>query len=119
MNYGTVKRRKRDENGNLIGHSHSNPMVGTAVYEVEFDPGEVEEYSANIISEHIFAQIDNDGYTRYIMDEIVDHKYSDIALRPDEATEIKYGKEVPVKTTKGWKICVRWKDGSTAWLEGC
>ena len=33
-----------------------------------------------------------------------------------EATEIKHGKEVPVKTTKGWKICVRWKDGSTAWL---
>jgi hypothetical protein len=29
-----VKRQKRDEDGNLIGHSHSNLIFDTCLYEV-------------------------------------------------------------------------------------
>ena len=107
MNYGTVRRRKRDDNGDLIGRSNDNPFMDTAVYEVEMDSGEFEEYTANIIAENIYAQIDGDGYTTYMLDEIVDHKYTDEALRLDDAIEYKHNQQVHRKTTKGWKICVR------------
>ena len=36
MKLGTVKRRKRDGDGNLIGHANANPSKSTAIYEVEF-----------------------------------------------------------------------------------
>ena len=48
-----VKRRKRDENGNLIGRSNTNPYLNTSVYDVEFDDGTVEAIAANQIAENI------------------------------------------------------------------
>ncbi len=53
--YGTIVARKRDADNNLIGHSHSNPFLNTAMYEVKFDTGESEAYSANMIAEAIYA----------------------------------------------------------------
>jgi hypothetical protein len=61
MLYGTVLRRKRDESGNLIGKSHSNPVLDTSVYEDMFDNGHVEAYNANLIAENIYARTDNEG----------------------------------------------------------
>ncbi len=31
--------RKRDNNGNLIGHAHTNPLLDTRIYEVQFPDG--------------------------------------------------------------------------------
>ena len=50
MAYGTVKCRKRDASGDLIGKSNQNPIIDTSVYEVQFDTGEVEAYTANKIA---------------------------------------------------------------------
>ena len=33
---GTVMRRKRDADGNPVGRSHTNPLLDTHEYEVEF-----------------------------------------------------------------------------------
>ena len=81
MCYGTVKRRKRDESGNLIGNSNPNPHLDTAVCEVEFADGAIEEFSADITAENMCAQVDDDGWT-YQLEEIVDHWCSDEALGP-------------------------------------
>ena len=64
----------------MIGKSNSNPLLDTSQYEVEFEDGSVEKYSANIIAEHIYAQLDDDGYTRMLMDEIVDHRSTPDAI---------------------------------------
>ena len=53
-----VVKRSRDENGELVGKSHSNPLLDTAMYEVEFEDGAVERYHANIIAEHIYLCTD-------------------------------------------------------------
>jgi hypothetical protein len=74
MMYGTVKNRKRDSEGELIEKTHKNPLLDTSVYEVEFDNGDSEAYHANIIAESIYSQVDNDGYTTYLLKEIIDHK---------------------------------------------
>ena len=29
----------------------------------------------------------------------------------------RHGKAIPKRTTKGWKMCVKWKDQSTSWVD--
>ena len=42
-------------------------------------------YHANIVAESIYAQTDHDGYTTYILKEIVDHKSDDSAVKVQDA----------------------------------
>ena len=115
MSYGTVKRRKRDADGNLMGTSHNNPFIDTSLYEVEFESGETEAYTANLIAEAIYAKIDDEGYTHMMMDEIVDHKVDHSAVKHGDSFVTHNGREHRRRTTKGWKLCVKWKDNSTTW----
>jgi hypothetical protein len=55
MLYGTILWQKRDVNGNLIGKSHTNPILYTDVYEIMFDYGHNEAYNANLIAKNIYA----------------------------------------------------------------
>jgi len=71
MSYGTVMTRKRGQNGELLGHSNANPILDTSIYEVEFDDGSTGAYSANIIAKHIYSQVDGEGCTQYMLNEIV------------------------------------------------
>ncbi len=48
-----VKDRKRDHDGKLIGASNPNPILSTAVYNVETPDGNIQEYSANIIARNL------------------------------------------------------------------
>jgi hypothetical protein len=54
------------------------------LYEVEFDSGETEAYHANIIAESIFARVDDDGYTTFMLKEIIDHKKDATALSMED-----------------------------------
>jgi hypothetical protein len=85
------------------------------VYEVEFDNGDTEAYTANIIAEAIYDAVDDEGYSHTSISEIVDHKCDASALKGDDAYVVKKGQRVPKRTTKGWKLCVQWSDGSTSW----
>jgi len=53
--------RKRRIDGELQGRSNANPILDTSVYEVAFDDGIMKAYSANIIAEHIYLQVDGEG----------------------------------------------------------
>ena len=82
MAYGTVARRKRDADGNLIGTSHKNPIEDTSqYYEIQFDTGEVETYTANQIAKHVYALADTEGYSAFVMKDIIDHKKDDTPSR--------------------------------------
>jgi hypothetical protein len=82
---------------------------------VEFADGDVLEYAANVIAENLYSSVDQDGKRFVLMDSIVDHKMNELALtKADAFIELK-GKRVRRMTTKGWKLCVQWKDGSTSW----
>ena len=116
MSYGTVIRRKRDIDGELVGNSSSNPILDTSIYEVEFDSGETEAYTANIIAEHIYSQVDEEGYTHYMLNEIIDHRKDDSAVSKEDGFVItKSGRKYPRRTTKGWQFCCKWNDESTSW----
>ena len=114
----TVRNRKRDAAGNPIGTSHSNPILDTRIYELEFPDGRVEEYSLNVIVENLVAQTDDDGWDTGVFDEIMDFRVDDKVAVPQEKGYITSynGQRKPVITTKGVDVKIRWKDQSTSWV---
>ena len=115
MAKATVIGRKHNVDGELIGNSHPNPILDTGLYEVQFDDGRVDTYSANIIAENIFEQVDDEGKKWLLMDEIVDHRKTKEAVLHEDRYFERNGKRYAKWTTKGWFLCVRWKDASTSW----
>ena len=105
---GTVIKRKRDEDGELVGNSDPNPIKDTSIYIVDFDDeSPSQEVTANIIAENIFSQIDDDGHERLVISEIIDHRTTkNIVTNSQEGS----------KTTIGWLLCAECVDGSTLWL---
>ncbi len=108
-----VKSRKRDAQGVPVGQSHSNPILDSRIFNVEFPDGHVDEYATNIIAEAIYNNVDDDGYQSTLLQEIVAHRKGKDALdKADGFTE--NGK--PVITTKGWDLKIAWSDGTYDWI---
>ncbi len=118
---GRVVNRKRDANGDPIGVRHQNPILDTRVYNVEFPDGHVAEYTANVIAESIYSQVDAEGREYALLREIVDHKSDGSAVLPADMWISGTGSRNRHmrRTTKGWKLCVTWKDGTTSWEPLC
>jgi hypothetical protein len=51
-----------------------------------------------------------------LFDLIIDHKKGADALSVKDAMVEHQGKKHPKRTTRGWKLCVLWTDGSKSWL---
>jgi hypothetical protein len=114
---GTVTSRKRDINDRPIGLRYSNPILDTREYEVIFPDGSTEDYTANTIAENMYAQVDQEGRTFAILDEVVGHRTNGHALSKDDGFFMtRSGKKAPVMTTRGWELQVQWKDGTTTWV---
>ena len=87
------------------------------VYDVQFPDGQIREYSANIIADNMYAQVDSEGFSHSILDSIVDYKKEHNAI--DKADKYIYTKSKQRrlrKSTAGWKLLVAWKDGSEQWI---
>jgi len=112
-----VIARKRDVNGNLIGNYNSNPVLNTRIYIAEFPDGHISEYAANLIPNAIYDETNDDGYQEVLFEQIIGRdrclpgpsSMQDDTLTPDNIRKSnKY-------TTKGWMICISWKDGTSSW----
>jgi hypothetical protein len=115
MRLGTVRRRTKDENGNPVGRANNNPILDSRLHVVDFPDGESLEYAANIIAENIYSQVDDEGRQQMLLDEIVDHRTDEDAVAQNDGFIIHNGRSSQKRTTKGWQLCVQWKDGSTSW----
>jgi hypothetical protein len=109
---GRVVAWKRDHDGNSRGKANSNPILDTRLYPVIFPDGETAEYSANVIAESLYSQVDSEGNQFLLLDELIDWKRTSEPIPDENIFQINIHKQC---TTKGWKICVKWKDGSTSW----
>ena len=118
IQHGKVVGRSTDPEGNLVGRYHDNPMLNTFSYDVEFSDGSVAEYAANIIAENIVSQVDEEGYSMIMLDNIIDYKKDPaVALSVDDGYIVtKRGVKRRRKTTAGWKILIKWKDNSETWI---
>jgi len=91
-NMGTLTKakvisRKRDADGNPVGRRHHNPILDTREYEVEFPDGAVDTFTANLIAENMYSQVDADGRSYALLSEIIDHKSDGSAVRKDDGFE--------------------------------
>jgi len=79
---------------------------------VEFSDGQLCEYTANLIAENVFSMCDDHGNQFLLFNAIVDH------VSDPQATKKVYTKvndhKFAKKSTAGWKMCVRWRDGFTS-----
>jgi hypothetical protein len=117
MEFAKVTKRMRDNDGNPIGVANDNPILDTRLYEVEWHDGRREALAANVIAENLFAQVDDEGNRHVLLQDIVDHRKSDDAVSGDDAFfTSQSGLKQRRRTTKGWDLCVQWKDGSTNWI---
>jgi hypothetical protein len=90
-------------------------MLDAITYEIYFLDGRSDEYAANVIADNIYAKCNIEGRQYNLMEGIVDHKNDGYAIEPADIY-INHGINKKVrKTTKGWNLCVEWKDGTTSW----
>ena len=112
-----VVKRARDNNGNPIGRSHSNPILDTCLYEVKQANGARREIQANVILENMFAQADLEGRQFMLLNKIVSHKSDGTAIKKgNKYIQIPNRQPKRKLTTRGWKLSVRWKDGLSDWV---
>ena len=77
--------------------------------------GENAELGANFIAECMYAQCDIEGNQYRLMDHIVNHRKDNRAVCKDNQDVTCNGKTYKQKTTRGWQVCIEWKDKSTSW----
>jgi hypothetical protein len=115
MQSGKVVSQKRGADGNSKGVASTNPILDSRTCEVELSDGEVTEYSANIIAKNMFAQCNIEGNQFLLMSALVDHKKEGHAVEVADSFVHRGSTCHQQITTKGWQLCVEWKDDSTTW----
>ena len=82
---------------------------------MEFSDGRTAEFSANAIAEHMFAQCDAEGNQYLLLDSIIDHEINDTSIAERDRYIHVNGCRHHRKTTRGVRLCVRWKNGAATW----
>lgn len=59
---GIVKQCVWTPSREVAGRGHSNPILDTRTYKVEFPDDRVAKYAANTIAERMYAQCDANGW---------------------------------------------------------
>ena len=71
-------------------------------YDVDFSDGEIKEYSANVIAENMYSQVDENGCNTQILDSIVDYRKDSNAVdKSDMRLRTKSGQQRLRHTTSG------------------
>ena len=96
-----MKRRKLDDDGNPIGTESTNPLVDTRAYVIEFIDGATEIITANTIAENLLVQVDEEGHSQILLDNIIDYRRNNDAVHKSDAF---------IKTSTGnrwWKMTTK------------
>jgi hypothetical protein len=118
MTIGRVTKRAIGPDGTVAGTYDENPCLNTMIYEVEFPDGQSKAYAANVIAENMLTQVDSDGFSRTLMEAIVDYRKDEAVAVPktDKYLTTTSGQQRMRKTTVGWKLLVKWADESESWI---
>ena len=114
---GTVTSRKRDHNGVPTGVANANPIMDSREYLVTYEDGSEEIYTANLIAESIYSQVNDAGQYELLLSEIIDHRQDGRAIHVDDGHYTdRLGRKRPKRTTVGWSLLCEYKDGSQEWI---
>ena len=93
-------------------------MSNTLLYGIEFPNGDVRKYSANIIAVNLLAQVNPEGYHTNVLEAILDHKRHGTAVpMSGKYFKTKQGRQTQRKTTVGWALQIKGKNGSKQWFK--
>ena len=114
-----VLQRSIGPDGTIEGRYNDNPVLNSIIYDVEFPDGTIKEYSANVIAENMLSQVDSDGFSMTVMEGIINHQMDETTAvhKDDRYIVTPSGQRRLRKTTIGWKLLVKWKDGSESWIQ--
>ena len=114
--FARVTKRLKDKDGLPIGKASENPILDTRMYEVEYVDGYKTAMAANAIASNLFAQVDQDGQRFVLFDKIIDHRTDGTEIKEEDALiHMANGDKQRRETTKGWEVCIQWKDSSLTW----
>ena len=83
---------------------------------MKFEDGDVTELTANAIAESMYAMCDENGDHILLFDGIVEHRKNDNSISRSEQKFVDSRvKQQYKRSTKGWEVCVRWKNVSITW----
>jgi hypothetical protein len=78
--------RKRNAEGLFVGRKHSNPILDSRIFVVEFADGEQKDVAYNVIAEHLFSQIDSEGNQYRLFKDIINHRRGNLQLKKQTNT---------------------------------
>ena len=73
MREARVVDRTKNQVGKVIRDHSPNPILDTSIYDVMFPDGSIQQYAANIIAEHMYSQVDEDGNRYQLLESIINH----------------------------------------------
>ena len=112
---GQVTKHKRDQHGEVTGRAHIVPTLDTCEYTIEWDNGGLSAATANVIAELMYDMCDKDDNRVMLSDTMVGHRCClTTNTHADQKFTDKNGKVQYKRSTKGWQMCVQWKDGLTS-----
>jgi hypothetical protein len=74
--------------------------------------------SANLIAQHLFSQVDEEGHRHVLLDNIINFCRNNVAIDKADAFVTMWNgvKQRQFLTTQRWQLLCQWKDGSTNWV---
>ena len=73
MARGHVIADSHDANGNIMTRAHTNLLLDTMIYQVEFTGGKVAELTTNIIAQSMYALCYEEGKKYILLNMLVDY----------------------------------------------
>ena len=114
--FSRFTKQLKDKDRRTIGTESKNPILDSQMYEVEYEDGHKVAMAANVIVSNLFAQFDQDRQRFVLFEEIIDWRTDGSQIKPEDAfIHISNGIKRRRETTKGWEVCIQWKDGSSTW----
>ena len=111
--FARVNKRLKEKDGRPIIIVADNPILETRMYEVECDNGYKTAMTANAIASNLFSQVDQDRQHFVLFNDIVYSRNNSTQIKEgDSFIHMSNGNKRSIETTKGWKVCIQWKDGS-------
>ena len=101
----------------LVGTSNTNPNIDIRECMVEFGDGIYADYSANVLFENLYYQIDEEGRSHLLLSSISDRRSNDDAIsHNDDFISMASSAKKRHITTKGWDLKDDWVDGTSLWI---
>ena len=77
---GTMVKRSWGLDGRVISFPHNDPFFETREYKIYLTDGTRDKYTANLITENMYVQVDDKGHQFQLLGEIQDHSKDGMAI---------------------------------------